>query len=79
MGPEQALTVDFAALAIADPAFEAIYRANDGRIDFQNPDHVQQLTKSILRRHFDLELELPSDRLCPPVGLIVGKIAVGNL
>lgn len=74
MGPEQALNVDFAALAIADPAFEAIYRANDGRVDFQNPDHVQQLTKSILKQHFGLRLELPNDRLCPPVGFIDGKM-----
>ena len=68
MGAEQALAVDFAALAIADPAFETIYRANDGRIDFQNPNHVQQLTKSIMKQHFNLKLELRSDRLCPPVG-----------
>lgn len=27
----------------------------------------RQLTKSVLKRDFNLELELPDDRLCPPV------------
>ena len=28
---------------------------------------IRQLTKSVLKRDFDLKLELPDDRLCPPV------------
>lgn len=68
MSPDQALEVDFAALAIADEDFAKIYTANDGHIDFQDPQQVQQLTKSILKRDFGLKIELPSDRLCPPVG-----------
>lgn len=28
----------------------------------------RELTKSLLKRDFGLELELPDDRLCPPVG-----------
>lgn len=71
MPPNQALEVDFAALAIADADFAKIYTAHDGRIDFQKPEHVQQLTKSILKRDFGLNIELPSDRLCPPVGLLL--------
>lgn len=67
MPPNQALGVDFAALAIADEDFAKIYSANDGKIDFQKPEHVQQLTKSILKRDFGLKIELPSARLCPPV------------
>lgn len=27
----------------------------------------RQLTKSLLKRDFGLELDLPGDRLCPPV------------
>lgn len=64
------MTVDFAALAIADADFAKIYTANDGHVDFQNPEHVQQLTKSILKHDFALKIELPNDRLCPPVGLL---------
>ena len=28
----------------------------------------RQLTKSLLKRDFGLHIELPDDRLCPPVG-----------
>lgn len=33
------------------------------------PPTVRQLTKSLLHRDFNLDIELPEDRLCPPVGL----------
>jgi 23S rRNA (adenine1618-N6)-methyltransferase len=65
--PPKALNIDFAALAIADADFAKIYAAGDGYIDFQDPETVQQLTKSVLKREFKLKIELPSDRLCPPV------------
>lgn len=29
---------------------------------------TRQLTKSLLKRDFGIEIELPDDRLCPPVG-----------
>lgn len=29
--------------------------------------HLRQLTKSLLKRDFNLDIELPADRLCPPV------------
>lgn len=32
----------------------------------------RQLTKSLLKRDFGLKLELPDDRLCPPVCDILG-------
>ncbi|KAM5470311.1 putative 23S rRNA (adenine(1618)-N(6))-methyltransferase [Microsporum ferrugineum] len=58
--------VDFSALALQDPAFKEFLSAK-GQLDFSNPDAVRQLTISLLRRDFGLEVELPSDRLCPPV------------
>jgi 23S rRNA A1618 N6-methylase RlmF len=33
--------------------------------------HNRQLTKSILKRHFKLKIELPDDRLCPPVSQVI--------
>ncbi|EGU82174.1 hypothetical protein FOXB_07305 [Fusarium oxysporum f. sp. conglutinans Fo5176] len=34
---------------------------------FNDPECVMQLTKSLLKLDFGLKLELPDDRLCPPV------------
>lgn len=34
----------------------------------------RQLTKSLLRRDFDIDIELPDDRLCPPVGLYLVSV-----
>lgn len=39
----------------------------NGQVDFSDPDSVQQLTKSLLKRDFGLRIVLPPDRLCPPV------------
>ncbi|KAL2037556.1 hypothetical protein N7G274_009668 [Stereocaulon virgatum] len=58
--------LDFAALALQSPAFNKFLKSN-GQVDFSNPEAVQQLTKSLLERDFKLKLELPNDRLCPPV------------
>ncbi|USW50081.1 Putative METTL16/RlmF family, S-adenosyl-L-methionine-dependent methyltransferase [Septoria linicola] len=61
--------VDFNALAKDDADFAAISKAakQDGWIDFHDPKVVQQLTKSLLRYDFGLSLNLPDDRLCPPI------------
>ncbi|RFU28455.1 hypothetical protein B7463_g7887, partial [Scytalidium lignicola] len=40
---------------------------SNGQVDFSNPASVQQLTKSLLKRDFGLKIDLPEDRLCPPV------------
>lgn len=58
--------VDFATLALQSPAFNKFLKPN-GQLDFSDPQAVQQLTKSLLKRDFGLDLELPDDRLCPPV------------
>lgn len=39
----------------------------NGQVDFSDPESVQQLTKSLLKRDFGLKLALPPDRLCPAV------------
>ncbi|KAF2837234.1 hypothetical protein M501DRAFT_1032970 [Patellaria atrata CBS 101060] len=61
------ITIDFESLALQDADFNKIYTQNKGKIDFQDPTALQQLTKSLLKRDFDIKLELPDDRLCPPV------------
>ncbi|PWY90662.1 DUF890 domain protein [Aspergillus heteromorphus CBS 117.55] len=57
--------VDFTALALQSPAFAKHLKAN-GQLDFSDPDAVRQLTKSLLQRDFQLEVEIPENRLCPP-------------
>jgi 23S rRNA (adenine1618-N6)-methyltransferase len=59
--------LDFHEIALKDEDFSEILRSNGGSFDWQKPDHLLQLTKSILKRDFGLKLKLPSDRLCPPV------------
>ncbi|GAB7342360.1 hypothetical protein MBLNU457_g0578t3 [Dothideomycetes sp. NU457] len=66
-GPLYEEEIDFEALALVDPEFAKLYRDSGNRIDFQDPNALQQLTKSLLKRDFDLSLTLPPDRLCPPV------------
>ncbi|PGG98103.1 hypothetical protein AJ79_08984 [Helicocarpus griseus UAMH5409] len=58
--------VDFAALGLQYPDFAKHLRQNN-QLDFTNPDAVQQLTRCLLRRDFGLHVDLPDDRLCPPV------------
>ncbi|KAE8451750.1 hypothetical protein EG329_003207 [Mollisiaceae sp. DMI_Dod_QoI] len=58
--------IDFATLALQDAEFGKALKSN-GQLDFSNPESVQQLTKSLLRRDFNLKIILPPDRLCPPV------------
>ncbi|KAK5129926.1 hypothetical protein LTR16_001865, partial [Cryomyces antarcticus] len=58
--------VDFAALALHDADFANFLDKKSGKLDFQDPKAVQQLTKSLLKRDFGLTIQLPDDRLCPP-------------
>lgn len=59
--------LDFQAIALQDADFAAILSSNRGVFNFHKPEHVLQLTKSLLKRDFGLKLKLPDDRLCPPV------------
>jgi 23S rRNA (adenine1618-N6)-methyltransferase len=40
---------------------------DDRHLDFTDPHSVMQLTKTLLRQDFNLHIDLPPDRLCPPV------------
>ena len=40
---------------------------SNGQLDFNDPASVKQLTKSLLKRDFGLVIDVPDDRLCPPV------------
>lgn len=53
--------------SLADHAFIVCSLKRNGQLDFSDPKAVMQLTKSSLKLHFGLEMELPDDRLCPPV------------
>ncbi|QKX59833.1 uncharacterized protein TRUGW13939_06975 [Talaromyces rugulosus] len=58
--------IDFRALALQSPEFSRRLKAND-QLDFSDPDAVRQLTKSLLERDFKIRVDLPGNRLCPPV------------
>ncbi|TGJ83628.1 hypothetical protein E0Z10_g5147 [Xylaria hypoxylon] len=57
---------DFYHLGLKYPEFAALLK--DGvHLDFTNPAAVMQLTTTLLREDFGLRVNLPPDRLCPPV------------
>ncbi|KIW94772.1 uncharacterized protein Z519_04749 [Cladophialophora bantiana CBS 173.52] len=58
--------VDFTILALQYPDFAKRLKPNR-QLDFSDPESVRQLTKCLLHRDFDLSIDLPEDRLCPPV------------
>ncbi|GAA5946099.1 hypothetical protein JCM3775_005531 [Rhodotorula graminis] len=65
-----ATPVDYADLAQVVPALAPFLRpARDGRqtIDFRDDAAVRALNAALLKRDFDLALDLPEDRLCPAV------------
>ncbi|KAK3318066.1 hypothetical protein B0H66DRAFT_556175 [Apodospora peruviana] len=57
---------NFRELARKDAGFARFIKQN-GQLDFTDPAAVMQLTKSLLMANFGLKIELPDDRLCPPV------------
>ncbi|KIW63218.1 hypothetical protein PV04_10082 [Phialophora macrospora] len=58
--------VDFTTLALQYPDFAERLKPNR-QLDFSDPESVRQLTKCLLHRDFSLTIDLPDDRLCPPV------------
>ncbi|QIX00798.1 hypothetical protein AMS68_006315 [Peltaster fructicola] len=59
--------VNFQELAKEHPEFGQLFASSGEHLDWQDPATIQLLTKALLKKDFDLEITLPSDRLCPPV------------
>ncbi|KAL1608535.1 hypothetical protein SLS60_003477 [Paraconiothyrium brasiliense] len=59
--------VDFRALAQQDEAFNTVWQAHQYKLDFQEPYITKAVTKALLKVDFGLHLEVPDDRLCPPI------------
>ncbi|KAI6776817.1 hypothetical protein HG530_000762 [Fusarium avenaceum] len=57
---------DFQQLALQDADFVRLWDQHKSDF-FNDPECVMQLTKTLLKLDFGLQLELPDDRLCPPV------------
>lgn len=60
--------LDFQHLSRRCPQMRAQMDQHGEYLDLQNPANLSLLTKALLDQHFGgLQLELPPDRLCPPV------------
>ena len=55
------------SLAQNDAEFKKLWDSGKGHLNFQDPEVVQTVTKASLRVEFGLKLEVPPNRLCPPV------------
>jgi 23S rRNA (adenine1618-N6)-methyltransferase len=60
-------TVDFKALTKKDAEFKLVWQKCMGKLDFQDPATVKALSRAILKADFGLQLDVPDDRLCPPI------------
>lgn len=60
-------TVDFKTLARNNPAFQPLWQSASGKLNFQDPETIKTLSRTILQSDFGLQLEVPDDRLCPPI------------
>ncbi|KAF2014316.1 siroheme synthase [Aaosphaeria arxii CBS 175.79] len=58
---------DFQLLANANEDFRQIWETNNHKLDFHDPETHKTLTKAILQEDFGLPIDLPDDRLCPPI------------
>tara|TARA_R110002003_G_scaffold296_2_gene18602 strand:- start:13669 stop:14595 length:927 start_codon:yes stop_codon:yes gene_type:complete len=60
-------TVDFKALTKRNSDFKLTWQKCSGKLDFQDPETIKTLSRAILAADFGLQLEVPDDRLCPPI------------
>ncbi|OAA74269.1 hypothetical protein LEL_07850 [Akanthomyces lecanii RCEF 1005] len=56
---------DFKEIAALDAEFATVVQGRD--LDFKDPKAVMQLSKTLLKHDFGLALDLPGNRLCPPI------------
>ncbi|ESO91743.1 hypothetical protein LOTGIDRAFT_121844 [Lottia gigantea] len=59
---------DFASLALKYPEFKELSSQDfNGKVtlDFKNPESVRILTQTLLKEDFNLDIEIPTDRLVP--------------
>ncbi|KAF3918591.1 hypothetical protein AA313_de0201915 [Arthrobotrys entomopaga] len=59
-------SISFSQLAKENPNFAKCLKGASS-IDFHDPESIRQLAKALLRKDFNLQVELPEDRLCPAV------------
>ena len=59
---------DFRVLGARYPAFAALLDQN-GRLDFSNREHTIMLTKCLLKRDYNVEIEFPKNSLSPSLSL----------
>ncbi|KAI0817027.1 hypothetical protein GGR55DRAFT_578 [Xylaria sp. FL0064] len=57
---------DFHRLGLQYPEFGAMLKGG-AHLDFTDPAAVMQLTKMLLKEDFGIQINLPPNRLCPPV------------
>ncbi|KAI0482032.1 hypothetical protein GGR56DRAFT_165997 [Xylariaceae sp. FL0804] len=57
---------DFHRLGQQDHEFQDLLK-HGSHLDFTDPRSVMQLSKTLLKLDFGLQLDLPTDRLCPPI------------
>ncbi|KAK6336692.1 hypothetical protein TWF718_009484 [Orbilia javanica] len=58
--------VSFAQLAKEYPGLGKCLKGTSS-IDFHDPESIRQLAKALLKKEFNLDIDLPEDRLCPGV------------
>ena len=60
--------IDFKSLGARFHHFAALLDEN-GRLDFSNREHTRMLTKCLLKRDYNLQIEFPQDSLSPSLTL----------
>ncbi|KAL0578575.1 hypothetical protein V5O48_003425 [Marasmius crinis-equi] len=58
---------DFRKLSETFPPLKPFLQPNSNTVDFHNEDAQRCVTRALLHRDFNLKIQLPTNRLCPPV------------
>ncbi|KAG7089297.1 hypothetical protein E1B28_010995 [Marasmius oreades] len=60
-------TPDFRQLATSYPPLQDFLQPHSNLVDFQDEEAQRCITEALLYRDFNLKVQLPKNRLCPPV------------